>query len=326
MRVAQFSEFGGPQALRLEEVAEPRPGPGDVLIRVTAVGLNFFDTLLLRNQYQVSPPLPFSPGAEVAGTIEGVGINVTDFKLGQRVVAYIGGNGCREKIVTKAKNAVPIPDGVSDEVAAGIPITYGTALHGLKDRANLQAGETVAILGAAGGAGLAAVEIAKLMGARIIAAASSGDKLAFAREHGADEAINYETEDLKTRLKQLAAPKGVDVLYDPVGGAYAEPSLRAMAWGGRYLVLGFASGTIPKIPLNLVMLKGCAIIGVFWTAFVERYPEKHRANMIELLDWCRQGLISPHIHASFALIETAKALALIEGRKVTGKVIVNPQR
>ena len=326
MRVAQFSEFGGPQALRLEEVAEPRPGPGDVLIRVTAVGLNFFDTLLLRNQYQVSPPLPFSPGAEVAGTIEDVGINVTDFKLGQRVVAYIGGNGCREKIVTKAKNAVPIPDGVSDEVAAGIPITYGTALHGLKDRANLQAGETVAILGAAGGAGLAAVEIAKLMGARIIAAASSGDKLAFAREHGADEAINYETEDLKTRLKQLAAPKGIDVLYDPVGGAYAEPSLRAMAWGGRYLVLGFASGTIPKIPLNLVMLKGCAIIGVFWTAFVERYPEKHRANMIELLDWCRQGLISPHIHASFALIETAKALAMIEGRKVTGKVIVNPQR
>lgn len=326
MRVAQFSEFGGPQALRLEEVAEPRPGPGDVLIRVTAVGLNFFDTLLLRNQYQVSPPLPFSPGAEVAGTIEGVGINVADFKLGQRVVAYIGGNGCREKIVTKAKNAVPIPDGVSDEVAAGIPITYGTALHGLKDRANLQAGETVAILGAAGGAGLAAVEIAKLMGARIIAAASSGDKLAFAREHGADEAINYETEDLKTRLKQLAAPKGIDVLYDPVGGAYAEPSLRAMAWGGRYLVLGFASGTIPKIPLNLVMLKGCAIIGVFWTAFVERYPEKHRANMIELLDWCKKGLIAPHIHASFALIETAKALALIEGRKVTGKVIVNPQR
>ncbi len=196
----------------------------------------------------------------------------------------------------------------------------------MKDRAGLQAGETVAILGAAGGAGLAAVEIAKLMGARVIAVASSGDKLAFAREHGADEGINYETEDLKTRLKQLTKPKGVDVLYDPVGGAYAEPSLRAMAWEGRYLVLGFASGTIPRIPLNLVMLKGCAIIGVFWTAFVERYPEKHRANMIQLLDWCQQGLISPHIHASFALVETATALSLIEGRKVTGKVIVNPQR
>ena len=326
MRVAQFSEFGGPQALRLEETAEPSPGPDDILIRVTAVGLNFFDTPLPRNQYQVSPPLPFSPGAEIAGIIEGVGANVPDFKLGQRVVAYVGGNGCREKVVTKAKNAVPIPDGVSDEVAAGITITYGTALHGLKDRAGLQAGETVAILGAAGGAGLAAVEIAKLMGARVIAVASSGDKLAFVREHGADEGVNYETEDLKARLKQLTKPKGVDVLYDPVGGAYAEPSLRAMAWEGRYLVLGFASGTIPRIPLNLVMLKGCAIIGVFWTAFVERYPEKHRANMIQLLDWCQQGLISPHIHASFALVETATALSLIEGRKVTGKVIVNPQR
>jgi len=326
MRVAQFSEFGGPQALRLEETAEPSPGPEDILIRVTAVGLNFFDTLLLRNQYQMSPPLPFSPGAEIAGIIEGVGANVPDFKLGQRVVAYVGGNGCREKVVTKAKNAVPIPDGVSDEVAAGITITYGTALHGLKDRAGLQAGETVAILGAAGGAGLAAVEIAKLMGARVIAVASSGDKLAFVREHGADEGINYETEDLKTRLKELTKPRGVDVLYDPVGGAYAEPSLRAMSWEGRYLVLGFASGTIPRIPLNLVMLKGCAIIGVFWTAFVERYPEKHRANMIQLLDWCKQGLISPHIHASFALVETATALSLIESRKVTGKVIVNPQR
>jgi NADPH2:quinone reductase len=274
----------------------------------------------------VSPPLPFSPGAEVAGTIEGLGASVTDFKLGQRVVAYIGGNGCRELVVTKAKNAVPLPDEVSDEVAAGITITYGTALHGLKDRADLKAGETVAILGAAGGAGLAAVEIAKLMGARVIAVASSGDKLAFAREHGADEGVNYETENLKARLKQLTAPTGVNVLYDPVGGTYAEASLRAMAWEGRYLVLGFASGTIPRIPLNLVMLKGCAIIGVFWTAFVERYPEKHRANMIQLLDWCQKGLISPHIHASFALVETATALSLIEGRKVTGKVIVNPQR
>jgi NADPH2:quinone reductase len=326
MRVAQFSEFGGPQALRLEEVAAPSPRPDDVLIKVTAVGLNFFDTLLLRNQYQVSPPLPFSPGAEIAGTIEGLGINVTDFKLGQRVAAYVGGNGCREKIATKAKNVVPIPDGVSDEVAAGITITYGTALHGLQDRAALQEGETLAILGAAGGAGLAAVEIGKLTRARVIAVASSGDKLVFAREHGADEGINYETEDLKMRLKQLTMPTGVNVLYDPVGGAYAEPALRSMAWEGRYLVLGFASGSIPRIPLNLVMLKGCAIIGVFWTAFVERHPEKHRANMVKLLDWCAEGLISPHIHSSYALIETAKALSLIEGRKVTGKVIVNPQR
>jgi NADPH2:quinone reductase len=326
MRVAQFSEFGGPQALRLEEVVAPSPGPDEILIKVSAVGLNFFDTLLLRNKYQVSPPLPFSPGAEIAGTVERLGVNVTDLKLGQRVAAYVGGNGCREQVVTKAKNAVPIPANVSDEVAAGIIITYGTALHGLQDRAALQPGETVAVLGAAGGAGLAAVELAKLMGARVIAVASSGDKLALARENGADEGINYEEEDLKARLKELAAPKGIDVLYDAVGGAHAEPSVRAMAWEGRYLVVGFASGTIPRIPLNLVMLKGCAVIGVFWTAFVERYPEKHRANMIKLLDWCAKGLISPHIHASFGLIETAKALSLIEGRQVTGKVIVNPQR
>jgi NADPH:quinone reductase len=325
MRVAQFCEFGGPEALRLEDVPEPKPGPDDILIKVSAVGLNFFDTLLLRNQYQVSPPLPFSPGAEIAGTVEGLGAGITDFTLGQRVLAYIGGNGCREKIVTKATNAVPIPDGVSDEIAAGLPITYGTALHGLKDRALLKSGETVAVLGAAGGAGAAAIEIAKLMGARVIAVASSDDKLAFARDHGADDGLNYATEDLKTRLKQLTAPKGVDVLYDVVGGDAAEPSLRAMAWEGRYLVLGFASGTIPRIPLNLVLLKGCSIVGVFWTSFVEREPERHRANMVQLLDWCQEGLISPHIHASFGLIETATALSLIEGRKVTGKVIVNPQ-
>jgi NADPH:quinone reductase len=325
MRVAQFSEFGGPQALRLEEVADPVPGAGDVLIKVTAVGLNFFDTLLLRNKYQVTPPLPFSPGAEVAGTIEGLGNDVTEFEIGQRVVAFIGGNGCREKIVTKAKNVIPIPDGVSEEVAAGIPVTYGTALHAFKDRAQLKPGETVAVLGAAGGAGIAAVEVAKLMEARVIAVASSGDKLAFAREHGADAGLNYEDEDLKKRLKELTKPKGVDVLFDPVGGDYAEPALRAMAWEGRYLVLGFASGEIPRIPLNLVMLKGCAIMGVFWTAFVERCPEQHRANTIELLEWCKQGLITPHIHASFSLLETPKALLLIEGRKVTGKVIVNPQ-
>lgn len=326
MRVAQFSEFGGPHALRLEEVAAPSPGPDEVLIKVAAVGLNFFDTLLLRNKYQVSPPLPYSPGAEIAGTVADVGTNVSDLKRGQRVTAYIGGNGCRELIVTKAKNAVPIPDAVSDEIAAAISITYGTALHGFQDRAALQPGESVAILGAAGGAGLAAIEIAKLMEARVIAVASSGDKLALARQHGADEAINYEQEDLKARLKQLTAPTGVDVLYDAVGGAHAEPGVRAMAWEGRYLVVGFASGTIPRIPLNLVMLKGCAIIGVFWTAFVERFPDRHRANMLKLLDWCAEGLISPHIHASFALVETAKALALIEGRQVTGKVIVNPQR
>jgi NADPH2:quinone reductase len=325
MRAAQFSEFGGLEALRLEEVVEPRPGAGEILINVAAVGLNFFDTLMLRNKYQVTPPLPFSPGAEIAGTIEELGEGVVGFGVGQRVVAFIGGNGCREKVVTKARNAVLIPDGVSDETAAGIPITYGTALHAFKDRALLRPGETVAVLGAAGGAGLAAIEVAKLMGARVIALASSGDKLAFARQHGADEGINYETEEVKSRLKALTMPKGVDVVFDPVGGRFAEPTLRAMAWEGRYLVLGFASGEIPRMPLNLLLLKGCSVLGVFWTSFVERNPDKHRANMQLLLEWCKEGRIVPHVHASFALVETAKALSLIEGRKATGKVIVKPQ-
>ncbi|MGK2921563.1 MAG: NADPH:quinone oxidoreductase family protein [Methyloceanibacter sp.] len=325
MRVVQFNEFGGIQALRLEDVDAPSPGPGEILLKVNAVGLNFFDTLVLRDKYQISPPLPFSPGAEVAGTVEVLGEGVTEFAVGERVVAFIGGNGCRERIVTKAKNAVPIPDGVSDDVAAGVVITYGTALHAFKDRGDLKPGESVAVLGAAGGAGVAAVEIAKLMGGRVIAVASSEDKLAFAKAHGADEGVNYSEADLKKKLKELTLPTGVNVLYDCVGGDAAEPSLRAMAWEGRYLVLGFASGEIPRIPLNLVLLKGCEIVGVFWTSFVEREPETHRANTAQILQWCRDGKIVPHIHETFPLEDTPKALALIEGRKVTGKVIVHPQ-
>jgi len=325
MRVVQFNEFGGIQALRLEEVDAPSPGPGEILIKVAAVGLNFFDTLMLRDKYQISPPLPFSPGAEVAGSVEALGDGVTEFEVGQRVVAFIGGNGCREFVVTKTKNAVPIPGGVSDDVAASIVITYGTALHALKDRADLKAGESVAVLGAAGGAGVAAVEIAKLMGGRVIAVASSEEKLAFAKSHGADEGVNYSEVDLKKELKRLTVPIGINVLYDCVGGDAAEPSLRAMAWEGRYLVVGFASGQIPRIPLNLVLLKGCDVIGVFWTSFVDRDPETHRANTVQLLQWCKDGKIVPHIHATFPLEETAAALAQIEERKVTGKVVIHPQ-
>jgi NADPH2:quinone reductase len=325
MRAVQFSEFGGPEKLGIVEVPDPTPGEGEVLIRVAAVGLNFFDTLVLRNRYQVTPTLPHSPGGEVAGMIEALGPGVKGFAPGQRVMAFIRGNGTREKILTEAENAIPIPKGVSDEVAAGIPVTYGTALHGLKDRGQLRPGETVAVLGAAGGAGLAAVEIAKLMGGRVIAVASSSDKLAIAKTRGAEEGINYQDEDLKGRLKGVTGGKGVDVLYDCVGGPYAEPALRAMAWEGRYLVVGFAAGDIPRFPLNLIMLKGCAVIGVSWSAFVARNPERHRANMVELLDWAQEGKIVPHIHGTFPLAETADALRLIEGRKVTGKVIINPQ-
>jgi NADPH2:quinone reductase len=241
------------------------------------------------------------------------------------VLASIGGNGCRQKVAIKASSAVPIPDGVNDEAAAGIPVTYGTALYGLKDRGRLKPGETVAVLGAAGGAGLAAVEIAKLMGGRVIAVASSTEKLAIARAHGAAEGVDYQTEDLKIRLKELTGGTGVDVLYDCVGGPHAEPALRAMAWEGRYLVVGFAAGEIPRFPLNIVMLKGCSVVGVLMSGFVARHPDRQRANMVELLEWCRLGKIVPHIHGVFPLEETAKALGLIEGRKVTGKVIVNPQ-
>jgi NADPH2:quinone reductase len=261
----------------------------------------------------------------VAGTIEAVGPGVTEPTPRQRVVASIGGHGCRQRVAIKATSAIPIPSGVSDEAAAGIPVTYGTALHGLKDRGRLKPGETVAVLGAAGGAGLAAVEIAKLMGGRVIAVASSPDKLAIARAHGAAEGIDYQAEDLKIRLKELTGGTGVDVLYDCVGGPHAEPALRAMAWEGRYLVVGFAAGEIPRFPLNLVMLKGCSVVGVLLSGFVVRHPDRHRANMVELLEWCRQGKIVPHIHGVFPLAETADALRLIEGRKVTGKVIVNPQ-
>ena len=301
MRVAQFSEFGGPDKLRIEEVPDPTPAEGEIVIRVAAVGLNFFDTLQLRNRYQVTPTLPHSPGGEVAGTIEALGPGVSGLAPGQRVLASIGGNGCREKVTIKASNAVPIPDGVSDEAAAGIPVTYGTALFGLKDRGRLKPGETVAVLGAAGGAGLAAVEIAKLMGGRVIAVASSAEKLAVAKAHGAAEGIDYQTEDLKLRLKELTGGTGVDVLYDCVGGPHAEPALRAMAWEGRYLVVGFAAGEIPRFPLNIVMLKGCSVVGVLLSGFVARHPDRHRANMVELLEWCREGKIVPHIHGVFPL-------------------------
>jgi len=280
---------------------------------------------VLRDKYQFTPQLPSSPGGEIAGVVEALGEEVKDLAVGQRVMAYVGGNGCRERLAVRASSVIPIPDGVSDDVAAGVSITYGTAMHGFRDRAKLQPGESVAVLGAAGGAGLAAVEIAKLMGARVIAVASSEEKIALAMRHGADEGIHYETCDLKTTLKGRTAPDGLDVLYDCVGGDAAEPSLRALGWKGRYLVIGFASGEIPRLPLNVVMLKGCDILGVFWTAFVDREPEAHRANTVEVLNWCQEGRLTPHIHGTFPLAETADALTLIQDRKANGKVIVRPQ-
>lgn len=322
MKAALCKSLDGPEAIVIEEIADPVPGPDEVVVRVRAAALNFLDTLITRGKYQFKPDLPFSPAAEISGVVESVGSGVTDLKAGQRVCGYIAWGGAREKVAVPAKLMIPIPDGVSDTAAAGISVTYGTAMHGLKDRGGLRAGESVAVLGASGGAGLAAVEIAKLMGARVVAAASSAEKLAICREHGADELLNYTTTDLKTGLRELTGGKGIDVVYDCVGGDYSEAALRSIAWGGRLLVIGFAAGAIPKIPLNLFLLKNAAAVGVFWGEMIMREPAQHRANMVEVLDWVAQGRLRPHVHATYPLARIGEAIAALDKRQVTGKLIV----
>ena len=322
MKAALCKSLDGPASLTVEEIAAPEPGPGEVLIAVKAAALNFFDTLITRGKYQSKPELPFSPAAEVAGVVEALGVGVTGLQVGDRVAAYLGWGGAREKVLAPEDAVVLIPDGVPDEVAAGIAVTYGTAIHGLKDRAHLKPGETVAVLGAAGGAGLAAVELAKLMGARVIAVASSEDKLAVTRAHGADEAVNYAGADLKDGLKALTDGRGVDVVYDCVGGESSEAALRAMAWQGRFLVIGFASGEIPKIPLNLLLLKGCDAVGVFWGEAVKRDPAGHRENMRQVLDWVAEGRLAPRVHGTFPLDQIREAMGVIERREAVGKVVL----
>jgi NADPH2:quinone reductase len=322
MKAALCKSLDGPEAIVIEDIADPAPGAGEVVVRVHAAALNFLDTLITRGKYQFKPDLPFSPAAEIAGVVEAAGAEVGDLKPGQRVCGYIAWGGAREKVAVPAKLMIPIPDGVSDAAAAGISVTYGTAMHGLKDRGGLKAGESVAVLGASGGAGLAAVEVAKLMGARVIAVASSAEKLAICREHGADDLLNYATTDLKTGLRELTGGKGVDVVYDCVGGEYSEAALRSIAWGGRLLVIGFAAGAIPKIPLNLFLLKNAAAVGVFWGEMIMREPEQHRANMIEVLQWCAEGRLKPHVHASYPLARIGEAIAALDKRQVSGKLIV----
>src|SRR3954451_9577455 len=265
------------------------PGKGEVVVAIKAAALNFFDTLIIAGKYQVKPPFPFSPAFEFAGIVERVGANVSGVAAGDRVLGYGGFGAAREKMAISAQRMVKIPDVLDFDRAAGITVIYGTTLHALKDRAKLKAGETLAVLGASGGTGLAAIELGKLMGARVIACASSDEKLAFARERGADDVINYANEDIKEGLRRVTGGKGVDVIYDPVGGKYAEPALRSIAWQGRFLVVGFAAGDIPKLPLNLVLLKGCDVLGVFWGAFIDRDPDGHRANIDKLLRWCADG-------------------------------------
>ncbi len=327
MRAALCTSLEGPDAISIIDLATPTPGPGEVLVRVNIAALNFLDTLITRGKYQIKPQLPFSPAAEIAGIVEALGDGVEPDPergvfIGARICCFLGWGGARSHIVVAADRVVPIPDIVSDEAAAGMSVTYGTALHGLKDRGRLQAGETVAILGASGGAGLAAIEIAKRLGGRVIAAASTDERLLLCREHGADEILNYTTSDLKSGLKALSQGRGVDIVYDCVGGDHAQLALRALAWTGRYLVIGFAAGKIPSLPLNLVLLKGCDICGVFWGEAVARDPAGHRANMREILGWIGEGVLTPHIHGTYPLSQIGSAIGLLDRREARGKVLI----
>lgn len=322
MKAALCKSLDGPDGIVVETLPDPEPARGEVLIRVKAAALNFFDTLITRGKYQHRPEPPFSPAGEVAGIIEKVGADVDEFKVGQRVCAYLGWGGARELVALVPERVIAIPDNVSFEVAAGLNVTYGTAMHGLKIRGRLQAGETVAVLGAAGGAGLAAVEVAKLMGAKVIATASTAEKLAVCKEHGADFLLNYTEADLKQGLRDLTNGRGVDVTYDCVGGDSTEAALRSMAWGGRHLVVGFAAGSIPRVPINLLLLKGCEVIGVFWGEAARRDPLSHKSNIASVLGWVASGKLSPHIHAALPLAETPAAIALLDRREATGKVVL----
>jgi len=315
-------QYGLPDTLVLEDVADPVPGPNQVVVDMKAAGVNFPDVLIIQNKYQFKPPLPFAPGAELAGVISAVGEGVSHLKVGDRVIGSTGHGAFAEKVLVPAARVIPIPPGVEFDVAAAFTLTYGTSYHALVNRAVLEPGETLLVLGAAGGVGLSAVEIGKALGARVIAAASTDEKLAVCREHGADATINYHTEDLRERIKALTDGKGPDVVYDPVGGHYAEPTFRSIAWHGRYLVIGFANGEIPKLPLNLPLLKEASIVGVFWGAFVAREPKIFMADLQKLFAWVAQGKLRPHISARYPLAQGVQALNDMMNRKVMGKVVV----
>lgn len=324
MKAILCSQWCEPDQLTYGDVPEPKAEPGQVVISVKAAALNFFDILMVQGKYQFKPPFPFSPAAEIAGVVEAVGNGVTDLKVGDRVMASCGHNGAREKVAVPAMAAIKIPDKLDYDRAAGIIITYGTTLHALEDRAQAKPGETLAVLGAAGGTGLAACELGNLMGLKVIACASSDEKLAFCKAHGAALTLNYAKEDLKDGLRKLTGGNGVDIIYDPVGGSYSEAALRSIAWEGRFLVIGFAAGDIPKLPLNLPLLKSCDVRGVFWGAWTARNPEKNRAGLTKLVEWTAAGKLSSHVHATFPLAKAADAMAVLSSRKAMGKVILHP--
>lgn len=322
MKAIVCDSYGPPSNLKYMDVSDPLPAAGEVVVDIKACSINFPDTLIIQGLYQYKPDLPFSPGSDVAGVIESVGEGVKGFKVGDEVVVIVPHGGFAEKITVKAKTCIPKPPGMNMVQAASFLMAYGTTYYALKDRARLKEGETLLVLGASGGVGLTAVELGKLMGAKVIAAASTPEKLELCKQYGADETILYNDEDLKNRVKELTDKKGVDVIYDPVGAHYAEPALRAIAWEGRYLVIGFAAGQIPKIPLNLALLKSCQIVGVFWGAFAQKFPGKNMQLMMQLIQWFNTGDIKPHIHATYPLEDAPKALEEMMARKVKGKVVI----
>ncbi|MDA8692453.1 NADPH:quinone oxidoreductase family protein [Saprospiraceae bacterium] len=322
MKAIVCEKLGMPEDLILKDIPERNPNPDEIAIQVKACAVNFPDTLIIQGKYQIKPELPFSPGSDISGIVTKVGSEISKFKVGDEIFGVLPYGGFSEEVVTKPKNIFPKPKGMSFPIAASFLYAYGTSLHAIKDRAQLQSGETIVIMGAAGGVGLAAVDIAHKMGARVIACASTQEKLDVCKEYGATDFINYTTEDLKNRIKELTDGKGADVVYDPVGGDYSEQALRGLAWKGRYLVVGFASGEIPKIPLNLALLKGCQIVGVFWGRFIKEEPSNSLNNSLQIMQWYNDGEIKPHIHKLFALSEVPLALREMMDRKVKGKVII----
>jgi len=325
MRALFCRTFGPPSTLRLEDVPPPTPGPGQVLLDVQACGINFFDCLQVAGKYQIKPPFPFAPGAEVSGIVRALGEGVDEagrLRPGTRVLAFVRYGGLVEQLVTEAWRVVPIPDSMDDTTAAAFPIVYLTSYHALKDRGQLRAGETLLVLGAAGGVGLTAVELGAVMGAHVIAAASTPEKLALCRSRGASDLIDYRTEDLRDRIKQITAGRGLDVVYDPVGDRYTEPCVRSLAPGGRLLVVGFAAGEIPRLPLNLLLLKQAAAVGVFWGEFATTHREENAANLAQLLAWYEAGKLRPHVSATFPLEQGREAIELVMNRGALGKVVV----
>ena len=329
MKALLSHEPGGPETLKLAELPDPAPGPGDLLVRVRAAAVNYPDVLIIEDKYQFKPPRPFAPGGEIAGEVEAVGAGVEGWKPGDRLIAVPGWGGFSQKLVIPAKAAIPLPDSRGFTDGAALLLTYGTSIHALYDRGRLQAGQTLLILGAAGGVGLAAVELGKARGARVIAAVSSDEKAAAAREAGADEAIVYprgpfdrDGQKVLARLfKDAVGSDGADVIYDPVGGDYAEPALRSIAWEGRYLVVGFPAG-IPRLPLNLTLLKSCDVCGVFWGAFAARDPQANAAHVAELFRLWDEGRIRPHVSATYPLERGGEAIAAMAARQVIGKLVV----